>query len=537
MIGNKKRRPSSSRSKAKPQNTQFAKNKTASKQYFKQKPLKEKLKNIDKEDEEILSGSEEDMGDDDNMENDEFFEADEEKEQQTKSTKAKTENTDEKRLRLAKKLISQIGNDIIKEDKDDDIVQDEVEEVDDYLREQIKKEKQEYFMELATLPNFKPTETGFFKGHLSSITSVDISSTSTTALTCSKDCRAIKWDLSTGRKFLLPQFTLKSLNTCIFTPDDNYGIFAGADKYIHQMDLRSEKIVQSYKAHNDNITGLIFDQNKDQFYSVSRDTTLKVWGVGTTKKSILLETFYGHTGRINDIDIMSGYLKSENNDIVAKVNRILTCGNDFNINLWKIDTQSYLQFKSPESMYQIDLVKSLNNEFFLSGSYDGMISLWRTNKKKPIFKLQNAHGYEKKKELNHPFFNNVNSEDEDDNENHDSTSQSSNSTLNLPHPILSLACIKNSDLIFSGSSNGYLNVYKFNQNSGKRDKANPEKFVTSEIVPIKNIPLKNKGCVNAIKVNKNNQFLVLANGKDCRLGRWDSEPKAKNGISIVKLFD
>ena len=140
MIGNKKRRPSSSRSKSKPQNTQFSKSKTASKQYFKQKPLKEKLKNIDKEDEEILSGSEEDMGDDDNIDNDEFFEGDEEKEQQTKNTKAKTENTDEKRLRLAKKLISQIGNDITKEDKDADMVQDEVEEVDDYLREQIKKE-------------------------------------------------------------------------------------------------------------------------------------------------------------------------------------------------------------------------------------------------------------------------------------------------------------------------------------------------------------------------------------------------------------
>lgn len=534
MIGNKKRRQSTPRSRS--SNTNNANiNKKSKNNYFKQKPLNEKLKNIHN-DEEILSGSEDAM-DDDNLENDEFFEVEEEDKNEIQKSTTKTENTDEKRLRLAKKLINQIGNDITKDenDKDIDIGVDDAEDVDEYLREQIKKEKHEFFLELASSPNFNPIETGFFKGHLSSITSVDISSTSTTALTCAKDCRAIKWDLDSGKKFLLPQFTNKALNSCIFTPDDNYGLFAGADKYIHQMDLRSEKIVQSFKGHNDSITGLIFDQNKDQFYSVSRDTTLKVWGVGTTKKSILLETFYGHTDRLNDVDIMSGYLKSENNDVVAKVNRILTCGNDFNINLWKIDTQSFLQYKSPDSLYQIDLVKSLNNEFFLSGSYDGMISLWKTNKKKPLFKLQNSHGYQKKKSLNHPFFNNVNSDDEGDAISLDNTSHSSGDSLNLPYPILSLACIKNSDLVFSGSSNGYLNIYKFNQtnnlNTGKFEKAN------ADLVHIKNVPLKNKGCINAIKVNKTNQFLVIANGKDCRLGRWDTEPKAKNGISIVKLFD
>jgi len=536
MIGNKQRRQTSSKRISKPQTSKLGRNKQSNnKQYFKQKPLNEKLKNM--EDEEILSGSDGEIDDDENIGNDEFFEVDDKNEKDTKLQKAKAENTDEKRLRLAKKLINQIGDTIAKDpnvEKDLDMGLDDVEEVDEFLRDQIKKEKQEYFLELASLPNFNPVETSFFKGHLSAITSVDISSSSTMALTCAKDCRAIKWDLNTGKKSLLPQFTTKTLNSCIFTPDDNYGLFAGADKYIHQMDLRSEKVVQSFKAHNDTITGLIFDQNKDQFYSVSRDTTLKVWGVGTTKKSVLLETFYGHTDRINDIDIMSGYLKSENNDIVAKVNRLLTCGNDFNINLWKTDTQSYLQFKSPDNLYQIDQVKSLNNEYFLSGSYDGMISLWKTNKKKPVFKLSNAHGYEKNKVLNHSFFKNVCSDDEDESTNFEA-SHSSGPSINLSYPVLSLGCIKNSDLIFSGSSSGCLNFYKYNH--VKKENSTPGKYKESNIVIIKDIPLKNKGCVNAIKVNSTNQFLVLANGKDSRLGRWDSEPKAKNGISIVKLFD
>jgi WD40 repeat protein len=293
------------------------------------------------------------------------------------------------------------------------------------------------------------------------------------------------------------------------------------------MDLHNEKIVQSFKAHNNTITGIVFDQNKDQFYSASKDNTLKVWAVGTTQRSILLETFYGHTGEINDMDYIPGGGLN-----VTGMNRILTCGADRQINLWKIDSQSFLQFKENDlSLFSYDCIRSLNPDIFITGTYEGTLSLWRNNKKKPVSKVLQSHGVEKKVSVKHSFFNKSSIDDED--EMSVDTNVSSSETVNLPYPILSISAIKNSDLLFSGSSDGNLNVYRYLKAEGDRNNIKAKE----RIELFRKVPLGQKGCINAMKVNKGNEFMILANGKDCRLGRWDTQNKAKNGISIVKLFD
>jgi ribosomal RNA-processing protein 9 len=500
---------------------------------IKQKPLEERLKNsrVSRDDEEILSGSEEG-----NLDKDDFFEDEGEVEIQGQGEKIKkrekVENADEKRLRLAKKLISKIGEEVKTHDDDADFVIDN--QVDQFIMDEIKKEKHDYFLELSNSANFNPFETAFYKGHLSSVTAVDISSDSKYAISCSKDCRGIKWDLATGKKFLLPPFTKKPLFACTFTPDDRYALFGGADKYIHQVDLHNEKVVQSFKAHNDTITGIMFDQNNDQFYSTSRDNTLKVWAVGTTQKSILLETFYGHIDKINDMDVVNTGLKNESGGMV---NRILTCGSDRQINLWKVDQQSFLNFKETEnSLFSYDSIKSLNTYYFVSGTFEGTLSLWRNNKKKPMSKVLNAHGVQKSVSINHSFFTNSNLDQEEmEMMNGNNSINSLNASVEIPYPVLSLSAIRNSDLLFSGSCDGNLNVYKYTK--AIANKTNPSLHVKEKIDLLKKVPLNNRGCVNAMKVNKTNEFMVLGFGKDSRLGRWDTINKSKNGICVVKLFD
>ena len=73
-------------------------NKSSKRGGIKHKSLEDRLKNV-RNDEEIMSESE---GEKDNLEDDEFFEG------EGDQTKLKRENADEKRLRLAKKLISKI---------------------------------------------------------------------------------------------------------------------------------------------------------------------------------------------------------------------------------------------------------------------------------------------------------------------------------------------------------------------------------------------------------------------------------------------
>jgi ribosomal RNA-processing protein 9 len=451
----------------------------------KSKKAEEKINQIKtktRNDEDILSDSEnENMkdNDDNNLANDDFF-------------AKNSESVDEKRLRLAKTLINKIGKD--------------EKEVDEYLNEEIKKEQQEHFTEYSSKLN--PYETIFLKGHKNTITSLQLTNDSKSVYTTAKDCRVIKWDLETGKKLLLPQFTKKTLLCSALALNDKVGLFAGKDRYIYQIDLNSYKVINSFKAHNDAISGIVFDESKDQFYSISQDNTMKVWALTNhNTKALMVNTFWGHTGKINDMDLMTR-------------NRILTCGADNQVNLWKTESQSFLQFKIDE-LSITDNIKAFNNDTFLTSTDDGCLSLWKTNKKKPIYKLKYAHGFRKQQNLLHPFF--INKEVYDDII-HGKETDIESVNLEIPFPITSLSCLKNSDLIFSGSNNGTLNFYKYQ----------PED--TNKIELIRSMQLR-EGSLNAIKVDKMNEFLVVGNGRDSRLGRWEVEENAKNGISIIKLFE
>lgn len=494
MLG-KKRFSSGGKSKGK---AQKSKGTFKAKQFHKKK----------KDDEEIRSDSDE-MNN--SLSQDDFFNKDKiNSEDENDNFK---ESADTKRLKMARKLITEIEGKMTDEANDEE---ENKRDIDGYLKEQKLKENNEYQQEFYTKIN--PKHKIFLKGHLSSITSIDISSDSKNLISCGKDCRGIKWDLETNKKFLLPQFTKRSLLTCIWAPDDKNAFFAGADRHIYQMDVHNEKLIQSFKAHNDSISGLLFDPNQEQYYSIGFDKIMNVWGVSPTQKSIKIENFYGHTNRINDFDyLLSG--------------KIISCGSDHQMNLWKLDSQSFLKFQSNDSFLSlIDNLRVLNSSTFTTGGNDGTVSIWKTNKKKAQNKIQNAHGYSKEFKAEHDFFQSYNNLLNYENELIDSNLQneevndklSKTNEVKVPNPICSLATIRNSDIIFSGSLNGKLNIYRH--------------FDGNNISLLNDIDI-GKGCVNAMKVDKNNEFMVLGYGKDQRLGRWFTDKNAKCGISIVKLFN
>jgi len=468
---------------------------------FKAKSFANKKK---KDDEEIISDSEE-MNN--SLSQDGFFEKDNSSDENIK------ESADTKRLKMARKLITEIEGKMTDEAEDGD--EENKRDLDGYLKEQMQKENNEFQQELYTKIN--PKHKIFLKGHLSSVTSIDISSDSKQLISAGKDCRAIKWDLETNKKFLLPQFTKRSLLTCMWAPDDKNAFFAGADRHIYQMDIHNEKLVQSFKAHNDTISSLLFDPNQEQYYSVGFDKIMNVWGISPTQKSIKIDTFYGHTNKINDMDcLLSG--------------KIISCGSDHQMHLWKLDSQSFLKFQSNDSFVSlIDNLRVLNSSTFATGGNDGTVSIWKTNKKKAQNKILNSHGFSKEFKAEHDFFssdNNLLNYNNDiinmDNENDNNNLENNINEIKVPNPICSLATIRNSDIIFSGSLNGKLNVYR--------------QYNGNNISSLNNIDVE-KGCINAMKVNRTNEFMVLGYGKDQRLGRWFTDKTAKCGISIVKLFN
>ena len=414
------------------------------------------------------------------------------------------ESYDEKKLRMAKMLLDKFDKENMEENEKSDSEEENSEDImnkkiiEKYTKE-IQNQKINFFSENKDKNIiFSPQEISFIKGHKSTITDLSISSKGDLVLSSSKDTRGILFDLNTEKKILFPQFTTKALNCCAFSPDEKTAFFGGKDHYIYQIDLKSYDIIQKIKAHNESVTGIIFDKIKDQFYSVGNDKVLKVWSTDTTP-SILLETFYGHTSKINCIKNMPG-----------EINRYITTALDGYINLWKVDSQSFLQFNT-SNMYPIDCISPLTNEIFFTGNFNGTINAWKTNKKKSVYKFDFVHGFQEKFNINHPFF--------------DLNLKNKGPNVEVGKPVLSLECPIFSDLLISGSINGEINFYEIKNEGNNID------------IEIKDkISIKNKGCLNVIKYCQNKKYIIVGNGTDNKFGRWNKEYDTKLGITIVKLI-
>ena len=182
------------------------------------------------------------------------------------------------------------------------------------------------------------------------------------------------------------------------------------------------------------------------------------------------------------------------------------------INLWKVDSQSFLQFKIND-INPVDCITAINQSVFFTGNFNGNISLWKNNKKRFINCINFAHGYYENFHISHSFFNRLDKEN------------LKGPLLQVGNPILSIGSVLYSDLLFSGSLNGDVNFYCFinNDDNPTFEKKN-------------NLKLNCKGCINVLKSNSNGDFIVAGNGKDNKMGRWFSDYDTKLGITIIKLY-
>ena len=413
------------------------------------------------------------------------------------------ESYDEKKLRMAKMLLDKFDKDKDNEEKSNSEENSDEEEeeiinkkiIEKYAQE-MKNQKINFFSDVSS---FSPHESSFIKSHKSTITDISISSSGDLLISSSKDTRAILYDLNKEKKILLPKFSHKSLTCCAFAPDEKSIFFGSKDHYIYQLDIKNYDIIQKIKAHSDTVTGIIFDKIKDQFYSIGNDKILKVWSTDTNP-SILLENFYGHTSKINCIKSMPG-----------DINRYITTALDGDINLWKIDSQSFLQFQDND-IYPTDCITPLNNELFFTGNFNGTIKAWKTNKKKSLLKKEFCHGYIEDFNINHNFF--------------DLNLKYKGPEIKIGKPILSLESPIFSDMVISGSIDGEINFYEIQENEGN---------IGIDTKYTMNI--KNKGCLNVIKYCPNKKYIAIGNGCDNKFGRWNKEYDTKLGITIIKLIE
>lgn len=395
-------------------------------------------------------------------------------------------SNDERRLLLAKSIISTIE----KDNEDEDILESEIRKAKgDHCNEKAKFIKltkvndESIYVENVHQNYTESIDHSFVRCHLSGITSLNFIDEHT-LLTTSKDKRSFLIDVVTEKKTLLPSFTDKPILSAAVCRNKKNIIFGGADRKIYVFNLETNKVLSVHaKAHTDCITGVKVDPELEQVYSISKDNTFKVWALSDYNNLIHMETFYGHTSPGTDLDVLS-------------TNRVVSCGEDANVHQWKIDTQSFLQYKQGETQY--DCISAANKNYFYTGDYNSGLKLFSISKKKHIAEaINNSYNFSKKKEIDSSFH----------------------------FPVTSLLSFRDSDLMLSGTVGGIINVYG----------ANYTKSI-NKINLIGSIKLHDKGIVSAIA--NNSKIIACAYSKDAKNGRWDVDESIRHsGIAIARVFE
>ncbi|KAF8576776.1 WD40 repeat-like protein [Ramaria rubella] len=245
--------------------------------------------------------------------------------------------------------------------------------------------------------------------------------------------------------------------------DGKYLVSGGKDRRIGVWSVGNERDlpvgltwIKGFGGHKDTISNLSFRKSTNMLYSASSDRTIKLFDLSPGVMGYV-ETLFGHQDSVTGLDSLKG-------------DTAVSCGGrDRTVRFWKIADETQLVFrgggagksktrdilegalsededreidksrknKGKEKWVEgsVDCVAMVDEQTFLSGGDSGSIALWSTNKKKPIFTYTTAHGIEE-------------------------IDSSTEGKLRRPRWVLSIACLRYSDLFASGSWDGRIRLWK-----------------------------------------------------------------------------
>ncbi|KAI4868367.1 WD40 repeat-like protein [Hypoxylon rubiginosum] len=341
--------------------------------------------------------------------------------------------------------------------------------------------------------------------------------------------------------------------------DGKFVVTGGADKRLIVWDAKSLKPQRVFTHHRDAVTGLAFRRGTNQLYSASKDRTVKVWSLD---ELAYVETLFGHQDEVVDVDAL------------AQERCVSVGARDRTARLWKVVEETQLVFRGggssvdkrhqqqrsdvdPRSLAHegsMDRVAMLDDELFVTGSDNGSLALWSLQKKKPLFVLPQAHG------LEDPLLPT------------EASAEKAPGPKVVPPPqprwITALRTLPYSDLVLSGSWDGYVRVWKLSDDKRKLEPAGilgaPSSSSSSVGLVSNGVPADDsgdkemangvnessskgpapwlvKGIVNDIALfergdrGKDGLCVVVGVGKDPRLGRWKQIKGGKNGAVVFEV--
>ncbi|GLV43259.1 U3 small nuclear riboprotein factor 55K [Carabus blaptoides fortunei] len=393
------------------------------------------------------------------------------------------ETAQEKRLRLAKIYLQEIEKEEkerLEQNEGTDIVSHRLKE--DYLKQtgKFRSEVADQYVKV----ELESIEVLRCKEHKKVVTCLCISSDNLYIFTGSKDGSIVQWSIGERKKIGSIPFKRKNLVsvsstidghsfpiTCIAISDDSKFLAAGDESNDIQIwNPTNLTHIHTLKSHRNCVTGLVFRKDSHQLYSCSKDKSVKVW---TLDEMAFLETLFGHQDCIMAIDALS------------RERTVTAGGSDNSLRIWKVAEESQLIFNGTGNL---DCVKLINEEHFISAGDAGELCIWGAMKKKPLCCVKDAHG--------------------------------SSVENGQPAWINCVASLVNTDLVASGSSDGSIRLWKVSNGC-------------KSISPLFTIPIT--GFVNTMSFTSDGKYLIAGVGQEHRCGRWFTIKEARNGIVIIPL--
>ncbi|PAA55709.1 hypothetical protein BOX15_Mlig023141g2 [Macrostomum lignano] len=180
---------------------------------------------------------------------------------------------------------------------------------------------------------------------------------------------------------------------CMALSSDQTRLATGdADGLVLVWQADSLQLVHQFRGHRAAVNALAFRRRAPgsgsggglHLFSGSHDKTVRHWGLGGAPDCGLgfIEALFGHSAPVLGLDAM-------------RLDRCISCGGpDKSLRLWKLAEESQLVFELPPGggPNSCECVAMVTEQVFASGQGDGSLCLWSMQKKRPVAKVAAAHG-------------------------------------------------------------------------------------------------------------------------------------------------
>lgn len=265
---------------------------------------------------------------------------------------------------------------------------------------------------------------------------------------------------------------ISCVNCMAVSPDGLYLAVGSADRLVRLWSIDLEtgvlKLRTTFNQHRDEITAVAFQPGNHTtvLYTASSDRTIKLFNIEVMS---YVETLFGHQDSIGALACFPN----------RGVERCLSVGTrDRSVRVWKIMEESQLVYRASSShvikhiggsgvadaMMQfahldmtnsVDTVFALDAHRFVTGSDGGTLSMWQSQRKKPVAIMSGCHGWTFKVDASDVWV-----DWKGDYEGSASIDQIFPDQLTQANWITAITGVPNSDLIITGSWDGRVRFWK-----------------------------------------------------------------------------